>query len=268
MGLRMEITKTVEAPIFGEMISPANLGGMSLSEVKKLDLQIGNKTYKLDQVFSIEELDSENKLVLAGDLSHVRFVGSRMTEGNILVEGRAGPYLGDSMKGGEIVVRGDADSWLGARMLGGAIEVSGNAGDFVGAAYRGSVKGMKRGTIKIHGSCGSWAGFRARGGLIWIDGDAGLLPGMHMSAGEIYVGGGCGGMPGAEMVGGKIAVSGHLSGSVLPSFSYDKKSKPKIGGVKLEKKFYAFTGDIAQGGSGKLYIGEEANPHLKYLEDL
>jgi len=55
MGLRMEITKTVEAPIFGEMISPANLGGMSLSEVKKLDLQIGNKTYKLDQVFSIEE---------------------------------------------------------------------------------------------------------------------------------------------------------------------------------------------------------------------
>ncbi|MDH5362786.1 MAG: formylmethanofuran dehydrogenase subunit C, partial [Aigarchaeota archaeon] len=181
MGLRMIITKTVEAPIFGEMMLPDKLAGMTLSEVKKLDMQIGNKTYKLDQVFSIEESDSEKKLVLTGDLSHVRFIGRGMTEGSILVDGKAGPYLGDSMKGGDIVVRGDADSWLGARMLGGTIEVHGNAGDFVGAAYRGSLKGMKRGSIKIHGSCGSWAGFRARGGLIWIDGDAGLLPGMHMS---------------------------------------------------------------------------------------
>jgi len=264
----MTITKKVGAPIFGEMISPNKLIGMNLSEAKKLDIQIGNKTYKMEQVFSLEESGSEKKLVLIGDLSHVRFVGRGMTEGSILVEGKAGPYLGDSMKGGEIVVKGDADSWLGARMLGGAIEIHGNAGNFVGAAYRGSLRGIKNGTIKIHGSCGSWAGLQSRGGLIWIDGDAGLLPGMHMSAGEVYIAGGCGGIPGAEMIGGKIAVAGRLSGSVLPSFIYDKTSKPKIGGVKLDKQFYTFAGDIAQGGSGKLYIGVEANPHLKYLEEL
>lgn len=264
----MTITKTVDAPIFGEMISPSKLAGMSLSEIKKLDVQIGNKTYKMDQVFSVEESGAEKKLVLVGDLSHVRFIGRGMTEGSISVEGKAGPYLGNSMKGGDIIVKGSADSWLGARMLGGTIEIHGNAGDFVGAAYRGSLRGIKNGSIKIHGSCGSWLGLHARGGLIWVDGDTGLFPGMHMTAGEIYIGGGCGGMPGAEMTGGKIAVSGHLSGSVLPGFSYNKKSKPKIGGVKHDKQFYAFTGDIAQGGSGRLYVGVEANPHLQYLEDL
>jgi formylmethanofuran dehydrogenase subunit C len=269
-AILLKLKTKLERPLDASVISPDTFAGKSLKEIENLELWKGNKKIKLGEIFEISgeisQKPEEITIKLEGDLSKARRIGKQMTAGKIIVNGNAGFYIGDEMKGGEIHVHGNADSWLGFEMRGGTIEVEGDAGDFVGSSYRGSKNGMSGGTIIIKGNAGSEVGCFMREGLIKIGGDVGLYAGIHMQGGTIFVSGSSLGRLGAEMVGGKVIVMGKVP-DILPSFLIDEvRPDIKVGGDKIKGPFYSFTGDMTEGGNGKLFIYIPNNEHLKKKE--
>ncbi|MEM3475138.1 MAG: formylmethanofuran dehydrogenase subunit C [Candidatus Bathyarchaeia archaeon] len=267
--LILTLKKELKVPIDCSIISPTNLVGKTIEEIKNLQLWRGNKKVRISEVFHIEEknVEKESLIVrLVGDFSKARGLGFKMNNGTLIIDGNGGLRLGEKMSGGLIKVNGNVGSWLGSEMSGGTIEVEGDAGDFVGAGYRGGRKGMKGGKIVIKGSCGAEAGAWMNNGTIKIYGNTGIFPGIHMKGGTIFIKGNCEGRAGAEMKDGKIVILGYLP-QVLPGFDIEEiKSSVKVEEEKISGPFYLFTGDINEEGIGKLYVSISFNPQLKFWE--
>ena len=87
----------------------------------------GRRKVTLGDLFEIVG-DRSDRVVVEGDLRHVKKIGLRMSHGRVLVRGNAGLHLGAYMQGGEIVVEGNASDWAGAQIQGGFIRIKGNAG--------------------------------------------------------------------------------------------------------------------------------------------
>jgi formylmethanofuran dehydrogenase subunit C len=88
-----------------------------------------------------------------------------------------------------------------------------------------------------------------------------------MSDGTIHLEKNAGPRLGANMVGGKIVVGGVVE-DMMPTFTIDS-SKPKVKIDDTESAqgpFYVFLGDLAENGSGKLFVSKANNPKLKILE--
>ncbi len=265
----------IKVPLDLSCVSPDSFSSMTLDEVRKLEVQYGNKRKLLSDLFEISgelgDSPEDIKILIEGS-PRFRKLGKAMSAGMIEVRGSGGLYLGEEMSGGKIVVHGTCGAWLGASMSGGEIEVYGNAGDAVGASYRGAGEGMKGGCIVIHGSCGYEAGGWMQGGVIIVEKNAGEFTGVHMSGGTILVKGNIGERAGAQMTQGTIVVLGRIP-SVLPSFTIDTiKKSVKVRGEKVPGPFYVFIGDLGEDGEGKLYVSVGNNPHLKkyeeYLEEI
>lgn len=259
-------------PILAECISPDVFQGKAAREIGALQVWEGNKQKSLESLFKIEEATAEGTagdvtLEIVGDVRKVRRIGSGMNAGEIIIKGDVGMHLGEEMKGGKIIVQGDAESWVGSMMNGGSIEILGNAGDYLAAPYRGCTTGMKGGKIIVHGSVGTEAGAHMESGMIKILGNAGEFAGLRMHDGTIYVKGDCMERAGACMLNGKIVIEGRLE-SVLPTFSIDS-IRPKIkidASEEVEGPLYAFVGDLAENGGGKIYVSKKNNPQLSCYE--
>ena len=272
MVFKLTLRAKAKVPINGECICPDAFSGKKLDEVSKLEVWEGNRKKALCEMFMIEgesgRTPAETKIHLIGDLSRIRRIGAGMTDGEIRVEGDVGMHLGERMKGGTILAEGNAGSWLGSQMRAGTIEVMKDAGDFVGAAPRGSTRGMRGGTITIHGRAGSEVGSNMRNGLIRVKGGVDQFLGIRMKNGVIVVHGDTSSRPGAFMTGGKIILLGHVE-SILPTFTINRvRKKVKVLDESVEGPFYVFEGDLAEKGSGKLYISKKENEQLKEFEKL
>ena len=258
-------------PVMAECINPDVFQGKTLEEIAALTIWEGNKQKKLGDLFKIEEDKAETpNITVNGDAAEVRRMGTGMKNGEIVVNGNAGMHLGEKMRGGKITVNGDAGGWTGSDMKGGLIEIHGNASDYLASPYRGSSTGMHGGKIIVDGKVGSDSGVFMHGGVIKIKGGAGPFLGFRMSDGAIYVEKECGNRVGACMTGGKIIVAGTLA-EVMPTFTVDSV-KPKVKTDDTETvagPFYVFLGDLAEKGTGKLFVSKTNNPHLgtyeKYL---
>ena len=266
--ITLQPRKPFKLPVIADCINPSFFQDKTLIDIETLTVWEGNKQKTLSDLFKTEETEPEGTTItIDGDTTHVRQIGKGMTNGEIVINGNVGMHLGEEMKGGQITVHGNAGSWVGSMMKGGIIEVHGNVGDYLAAPYRGSTEGMRGGRIVVHGNAGNEAGAHMRKGLIKILGNAGQFAGFRMRDGTICIQKGCAGRVGACMAGGKIIVVG-FADSVLPTFTIDSV-KPK---VKVEETevvqgpFYVFLGDLAEGGSGKLYVSKGKNPQLSHYE--
>ncbi len=268
--------KDFNLPVIGYKISPDEFSNKTIEEIKQLPAREGNTRKTIGDLFNVsgETVDSAKDLEIRieGNAEKVKKIGYKMTAGKITIQGNAGFYLGDSMQNGEIEVEGDALSWLGVRMHGGKIHIHGRAGDFIGGSYRGMMLGIEQGEIIVDKDAGSYIGFWMRGGKIHIKGNTGPFAGMHMQGGQILIEGNTGAKLGALMKKGKIILMGHTP-RILPSHTFEEiKKSAKFSGIKYQGPFYLFTGDIAEDGTGKVYINKEANPQLafyeKYIEDI
>ena len=260
--------KEFKQPVTAECINPKVFQEKTIQEIGALRIWEGNKQKKLGDLFKIEKDESSNPTItLRGNISKVRRIGVRMETGEIIIYGDVGMYLGEEMKGGKITVHGNVDSWAGSMMKGGTIEIHGNVGNYLGAPYRGSSEGMHGGKIIVYGNVGNETGAHMRKGIIKIYGNTGQFAGFRMRDGIIYVQKNAGNRVGACMTGGKIVIEGFLE-SVLPTFTIEGiKKKVKIEeNEKATGPFYLFMGDLAEKGSGKLYVSKEKNPHLIYYE--
>jgi formylmethanofuran dehydrogenase subunit C len=256
-------------PVNAECINPDVFQGKDTAEIANLIVFEGNKQKKLSELFKIEEDNAATpSITINGDVSEVRKIGTGMKNGEIVINGNVGMHLGEKMAGGKITVNGDACQWAGGSMKKGLIEIHGNAGDYLASPYRGSTEGMKGGKIVVDGDVGSDSGAYLHGGLIKIKGNnIGQFLGSHMSDGVIRVEKNASTRLGASMTGGKIIVSGYVE-EVLPSFTIDNV-KPKVKVDDTESAagpFYVFLGDLAEKGTGKLFVSKANNPHLKTYE--
>jgi len=255
-------------PVNAEIINPDVFQGKDTAEIADLTVFEGNKQRKLRELFKIEEDDAEATITINGDVSEVRKIGAGMKNGEIIINGNVGMHLGEKMAGGKITVNGDACQWAGASMKKGIIEIHGNAGDYLASPYRGSTEGMKGGKIVVDGDVGSDSGAYLHGGLIKIKGsNVGQFLGYHMSDGVIHVEKNARSRLGANMTGGKIIVSGVVE-EMMPSFTIDSvKPKVKIDDTESAAgPFYVFFGDLAEKGTGKIFVSKANNPQLKSYE--
>jgi formylmethanofuran dehydrogenase subunit C len=69
------------------------------------------------------------------------------------------------------------------------------------------------------------------------------------------------------MTGGKIVVSGKVE-EIMPTFTIDSiKPKVKIDDTESAAgPFYVFLGDLAEKGTGKIFVSKANNPDLKTYE--
>ena len=264
----LTLLRKLQFPVMAECITPSVFQGKTVDEIAALEVWEGNKQKKLGDIFRIEEDKAETpNITINGDAAEVRRVGSGMKEGEIVINGNIGMHLGEKMSGGKITVNGDAGQWAGAEMKGGLIEIHGNASDYLASPYRGSDAGMRGGKIIVHGNVGSDSAVFMKGGVIKIHGDAGPFLGFRMRDGAIHVEKNAANRVGASMTGGKIVVSGFLE-EVMPTFTIDS-IKPKVKIDETESvagPFYVFLGDLAENGTGKLFVSKANNPQLSPYE--
>jgi formylmethanofuran dehydrogenase subunit C len=266
--ITLTVKRKFEVPIQAANISPDIFKGKDTAEIANLPVTEGNQQLKLCDLFEIQEDNIETPTItINGDASKVKRVGQEMKTGEILINGDIGMHTGEKMSGGKITVNGNAGGWTGSDMKGGIIEIHGDAGDYVASPYRGTSTGMKDGLITIDGKVGSDVGCYMRGGVLKIKGGAGRFLGYHMSDGVILVDKQSDTRAGACMTGGKIVITGTIE-EVMPTFTIDS-IKPK---VKIDDKesaqgpFYVFLGDLAEHGTGKIFVNKAANPQLKSYE--
>ena len=257
-----------EVPVQAACISPDVFKGKDTAEIANLPVTEGNRNLKLGDLFEIQEDNLETPYItINGDVGKVKRIGQGMKTGEILVNGNAGMHTGEKMAGGKITINGDIGGWSGDDMKGGLIEVHGDAGDYLATPYRGTSTGMKGGLIIVDGKVGSDSGCYLHGGILKIKGGAGRFLGYHMRDGAILVDKDVDTRAGACMTGGKIVITGTIP-EVMPTFTIDNvKPKVKIDDTtNVAGPFYVFLGDLAEHGTGKIFVNKMNNPQLKSYE--
>jgi len=252
--------------IEAEVITPDIFAGKSLDEIANLPVWEGREKRRLSDFFDVEGENAPNpenvKIKIDGDASWVKYIGAKMTAGEIVVKGNVGMHTGEDMRGGRIIVEGCADSFTALSIRGGEIIIKGSAKDYLGAAPRGEWRGMRGGRIVVEGNVGREAGAWMIGGLIHIKGNVGQFVGVHMREGTIVIDGNAGARAGAQMIGGRIIILGKLE-ELLPGFIYkDTVDFVEIEGTRINGPFARFIGDLTEGGEGNLLLLSENNQHL------
>ncbi|MDE2058144.1 MAG: formylmethanofuran dehydrogenase subunit C [candidate division NC10 bacterium] len=252
-------------PLEAESISPDLFVERSQAEIEAMPVALGNESHRLGDFFKVEG-ERSDEIIIEGCAGRVKWIGSGMTRGRVVVRGDAGMHAGSYMRGGEILIEGNADDFLGVEMQGGLIRVTGNARHRVGAAYRGSKYGMQGGIIIVGGNVGHEVGAYMRRGLIVIKGNAEDFLGAMMTNGTICLFGQAGIRTGGGMQKGTIVCLRPVD--LLPTFAYDCTYAP----VFLRMLFKGLTqlgveppvptnglvrryhGDLADVGKGEILI--------------
>ncbi len=266
--LRLTYISTTSIPVEAECLTPDGLAGKSVAEIAALLVQHGNAPAPLGEFFRIDGAADDGHLVIEGDCSRVKLVGTGMKSGTITVEGNIGMHTGAEMCGGTIDVRGNAGDWAGAEMRGGTLRIRGNAGHLLGAGYRGSRLGMLGGMILVDGNAGNEVGSGMRRGTIAVRGNVADFAGVSMIAGSLLIFGKTGIRIGAGMKRGSIAVFGDAP-PLLPTFRYDCVYNPVFLRVYLRilqdagfavapefmtASYRRYSGDLVALGKGEILV--------------
>jgi formylmethanofuran dehydrogenase subunit C len=263
------LTLQKKSPIaleFDELI-PDEIYGWEQADFEKYEVPVGNTRFPLTDYFDIEVEGEaagpeEVKMILDGDCGRVKYIGNKMSAGEITVNGPVDLHCGAEMLGGKITVNGDAESYAGREMKGGELEIFGSTREFCGCSYIGDWRGMSGGKITVHGNAGKQLGECLSGGEIYVKGDCDILAGIHMTKGFIQIDGDVTRWPGGQMKNGAILINGKL-GRLLEGFTLDGIVKdPDIEGKVFSGKYIKYTGDIALNGKGELYLKAEKNRDL------
>jgi formylmethanofuran dehydrogenase subunit C len=255
-------------------ISPDKLAKKSIEEIKKFKIFMGNLEKELGEFFEVKGQSAENpadiKIIIDGNADSVKYIGSGMSAGEILIKGNIGMHTGDDMKGGKITIEGNCADFCVMEMKGGEFEVKGSTGNYLGAAKRGTWMGSSKGKIIVHGNSGVEVGSWLRGKTMTINikGNAGAYVGTHMHSGIIIIDGDVAARAGAEMSGGIIVINGKLV-EILPSFGYVGEAKEIVLSEteKITGDYLKFEGDFANFSpkvktKGEMYLNKAKNQGL------
>ena len=147
------VTITMKNPpvlyLEAEHVCPDEFAGKTAAQIAELHVYEGNTKSTLGKYFEVSgnagATAAETKIVVRGDVKRVKYLGMKMSAGEVVVEGSTDLYAGAWMSGGKMTVRGDIQAFAATGMKGGELIIEGNAGNYLGAAYRGDWRGMSGG---------------------------------------------------------------------------------------------------------------------------
>ncbi len=158
-----------------DTISPDAFAGKTAAKIAGLPVFEGNMPSTLGKCFEVSgdagATAADTKVIVKGDVKKVKYLGFKMSAGEMAIEGPADQYVGAWMKGGKLLAKGNVEAFAGTAMAGGELTIEGNAGNYLGAAYRGDWRGMSGGKIVVKGNAGSDIGMYMTGGEIVVNGN-------------------------------------------------------------------------------------------------
>lgn len=247
-------------------LTPSALADKSSSEIAHIAIGTSRDPVTIGDVFAISGSAGE-RLTIAGATAHCDFVGARLSNGTIFVDGDVGAYAAANMKGGRLEISGNAGLGLGATMKDGIVHVKGSAGDLVGGVRAGEQYGMQGGTIVVDGDIGERAADRARRGTIIARGRFGRWAGTRMMGGTLWTLQGFGDEPGLQIRRGTLigpSVTRMLATfgdgglhdlTILRILSRDLEQRlGDLAPPPLPAKVHKYSGDLSIFGKGELLL--------------
>ena len=245
--VKLTLTKVSELYLEAENVTPDHFAGKSAQQIGELHVHLGNTTAKISDHFTVEgkggATAADTKIIISGPTDKVKYIGMKMTAGEIEVLGNTDMYTGAWMSGGKIHVKGNVDSFCCIGMTGGEFIVDGNAKNYLGASYRGDWRGMQGGKITVKGNAGSDTATFMIGGTIDIGGNVDVHLGTHAEGGKIIVRGNAKGRVGGQMVKGDIFVLGQVE-RMMPTYLYKGEEEVELDGKK--QMFQVWIGDMGE----------------------
>jgi formylmethanofuran dehydrogenase subunit C len=245
------VTITMKNPpalyLEADNVSPDAFAGKTAAQIAELHVHEGNTTTTLGNYFEVRgdagATAADTKIVVRGDVKKVKYLGFKMSAGELVIEGTTDLYVGAWMTGGKILAKGDVAGFAATAMKGGELVIEGNAGNYLGAAYRGDWRGMSGGKILVKGNAGSDIGMYMTGGEIVVNGNVDVHAMTHAEGGKLVVKGNAKSKLGGQMVKGTIYVFGDIE-VMMPGFKPNGEVELEVEGTKA--KFAHFLGDIGE----------------------
>lgn len=243
----LTVKKQPELYLELEKVNPDEFAGKTAAEIEKLPVYMGKETDTIGDFFTVAgnagATAAETKIVINGDCTKMKYIGAKMTDGEVVVNSSCDMYTGSWMKGGKLTVNGDVHSFCGLALKGGEFTINGNAGNYLGAAYRGDWRGMSGGVLRVKGNAGSDVASFMTGGTLIVEGSVDIHLGTHMEGGTIILKGNANRRVGGQLVKGTIYVFGTIN-VMMPGY------KP-VGDVELEvdgtkATFTDYIGDLGE----------------------
>jgi formylmethanofuran dehydrogenase subunit C len=266
-ALTLRLRAPPPLPVDMSAVSPERMAGLTRAQIETIDLEVGNRTLPLAELFAVSG-DDARSVVIENAHARLTHLGASMRGGTLAIEGDAGDYTGLRMSGGRILVTGSAGNFAGCEMSGGAIEIRGTAGDFVGGALAGDKQGMRGGLIHVRGRAGDRVADHMRRGLILLEQGAGAYLGSRMLAGTVLARGTVGPQPGYALKRGTLLL-GQAPHELPVTFNdcgvHDllfltllERELAKQTGlaafVPLPRRVRRYCGDLATGGKGEILL--------------
>lgn len=245
--VKLTLTKLSELYLEAENVTPDHFAGKSAQQIGELHVHLGNTTAKISDYFTVEgkggATAADTRIIISGPTDKVKYIGMKMTAGEIEVQGNTDMYTAAWMSGGKIHVKGNVDSFCAIGMTGGEFIVDGNAKNYLAASYRGDWRGMMGGKVTVKGNAGSDTATFMNGGTIDIGGDVDVHLGTHAEGGKIIVRGNAKGRVGGQMVKGDIFVLGQVE-RMMPSYILKGEEEVELDGKK--QLFQVWIGDMGE----------------------
>jgi len=230
-----------------DTITPDTFAGKTAAQIADLPVFEGNAPSTLGKYFEIAgntgATAADTKIIVKGDVRKVKYLGMKMSAGEMVIEGSTDLYVGAWMTGGKILAKGNVEGFAATAMKGGELTIEGNAGNYLGAAYRGDWRGMSGGKILVKGNAGSDVGMYMTGGEIVINGNVDVHLMTHAEGGKTIVKGNATSKVGGQMVDGTIFIFGTIE-TMMPGFKPNGEVELEVDGIK--GKFAHFIGDMGE----------------------
>jgi len=247
-----------------DTISPDAFAGKTAAQIAELPAFEGNVPTTLGAYFTVSgnagATAADTKIVVKGDVKKVKYLGFKMSAGELVIEGSTDLYVGAWMTGGKILAKGDVAAFAALAMKGGELTIEGNAGNYLGAAYRGDWRGMSGGKIVVKGNAGSDIGMYMTGGEITVGGDVDVHALTHAEGGKLIVKGNAKSKLGGQMVDGTIIVFGSIE-VMMPGFKPNGEVELEVEGTKA--RFAHFIGDMGERHKKKKGVMQYGNLYKK-----
>jgi len=228
-------------------VAPDKFAGKTESQIAELHVYEGNTTSTLGKYFEVAgnagATAADTRIVVKGDVKKVKYLGMKMSAGELVVEGSTDLYAGAWMSGGKMLVKGNVEAFAATGMKGGELIIEGNAGNYLGSAYRGDWRGVSGGKILVKGNAGSDVGQYMLGGEIVINGNADVHVMTHAEGGKVTIKGNAKSKLGGQLVDGTIIVFGTID-VMMPGFKFVDNVELEVDGTKA--KFAHFIGDTGE----------------------
>ena len=119
----LTVKKQPELYLECENVNPDVFAGKKADQIAKLGAFQGKEISTLGEYFTIAgdagATAAETNIIVNGDCTKMKYLGAKMTAGEMVVNSACDMYTGSWMKGGKLVVNGDVHSFCGLAMAGG-----------------------------------------------------------------------------------------------------------------------------------------------------